>query len=591
MKRILLMGNPNVGKSSIFSRVTGVNTIISNYAGTTIEFLRGYIDFKGERYQVIDVPGSYSLIPTNEAEKVAVDILNEGCDIVISVIDATNLERNLNQTLQILKRNIPAIVVLNMWDETKHTGIEIDVEKMEEILGVPVIPTCGRTGEGIKKLVESLNKASVSNIEYKEFERWLKIGEIVEKVQKTRHRHHTFFELLGDISIHPLAGIPIALVILFITFSLIRIIGEFLIGGSLGLFGDPWVELPFGTELLFDKLWLPVVTKLSEVLGQGNSGAVLNFVHNILIGKLIDGGIDFGQSFGILTTGIFIPIGAVLPYILSFYFMLSILEDCGYLPRLGVLVDNIFHRVGLHGLSIIPMLLGLGCNVPGALATRILETRKERLIGSTLMAISIPCMAQIAMIAGLIGPHGATGFFAVFGTLLIVWFIIGFLMKIIIKGESPEIFMEIPPYRIPYWKAILKKLWMRILSFLKEALPFVMIGVFIVNLLYTLGIIDFFGTIFSPVVTKILGLPAEAVGALLVGFLRKDVAVGMLAPLNLSLKQLIIGSVVLAMYFPCVATFAVLAKELGVKDMLKSVVIMLVSTLIVGGILNLVIRG
>ena len=248
------------------------------------------------------------------------------------------------------------------------------------------------------------------------------------------------------------------------------------------------------------------------------------------------------------------------------------------------------HRLGLHGLSIIPMMLGLGCNVPGAMATRILETRKERFIGMTLMAIAVPCAAQLAMIVGLVGKSGVSGLMIVFGTLFIVWLMLGIIMNFILKGESPEIFTEIPAYRVPYIGALLKKLWMRIKGFLKEAVPFVMLGVLVVNILYVLHVIDFIARFTAPLVTKVFGLPSEAIAALVVGFLRKDVAVGMLVPLNLSLKQLVIASVVLAMYFPCFATFVVMLRELGIKDMLKSVIIMVISTVIVGGILNLILR-
>ncbi|MCD6311345.1 MAG: ferrous iron transporter B, partial [Elusimicrobia bacterium] len=336
-------------------------------------------------------------------------------------------------------------------------------------------------------------------------------------------------------------------------------------------------------EPLFENLWAPLMLKVSSVLGSGG------FIHDVLIGKLVEGGIDFGESFGVLTTGIFVPFGAVLPYVFAFYLILGLLEDSGYLPRLGVLVDNFMHKLGLHGLSIIPMLLGIGCNVPGALATRVLETKRERFIAATLMAIAVPCMAQIAMVVGLIGKFGAKGLVPVFGTLFVVWIILGVLQNLILKGESPEIFVEIPPYRIPYWGALVKKTWMRIKWFIKEAVPFVMLGVFIVNVLYVLGIIEFIGGIAEPVIKGVLGLPKEAVGALIVGFLRKDVAVGMLVPLGLTMKQLIIASVVLTMYFPCIATFAVMVKELGVKDMLKATLIMIVSTLLVGGFLNLVL--
>jgi len=568
MKKILLMGNPNVGKSVIFSRLTGVNVIASNYPGTTVEYTRGYMRLGNEKVEVIDVPGTYSLSPTSKAEKVAVEMLKQG-DLVIDVVDATNLERNLNLTLQLLKDGKPVVVALNLWDEIRHIGILIDAEKLQEILGIPIVPTCAITGEGIKKLVSEIPFAKANTYEYEEEKRWEKVGEIVSCVQKITHRHHTFLERLEDVSIKSVTGIPLALVSLYVVFNIIRFIGE----GLIGIIFEP----------IFENLWAPLIMRLSDFLG--NQG----FIHDILIGKLVEGKISFVESLGLLTTGLFVPLAMVLPYVFAFYLILSFLEDSGYLPRLAVLVDNVMHRFGLHGLAIIPMMLGLGCNVPGAMATRVLETRRERFISATLMAIAVPCMAQIAMIFGLIGKYGAQGLAAVFGTLLVVWIVLGVLLNRLSKGESPEIFVEIPPYRLPYVGALLKKLWMRTRWFLREAIPYVLFGVFIINVLYSLGIIQFIGRLSAPVITGILGLPQDAVGALIIGFLRKDVAVGMLLPLGLNLSQLVVASVVLTMYFPCVATFAVLIKELGTKDMLKSTLIMISSALIIGGLLNLIL--
>lgn len=569
--KILLMGNPNVGKSVVFNRLTGANVIVSNYAGTTVEFTKGSMKIGAERAELIDVPGTYTLEPTCKAEEIAVEMLNEHADgeVVINVVESTNLERSLNLTLQLLKRKIPTVVALNFWDETKHKGISIDNKKLEEILGVPCVPICAVTGEGVKRLVERIKDAKLSAYEYEDKERWHEVGNIVDKVQNIAHRHHTWLERLGDASVRPLTGIPIAVVVFFLAFKVIRFIGEWLIGNV----GEP----------VFENLWAPLMMKLSGLLGSEG------FIHNILIGHLIEGEIDFMQSFGLLTTGLFVPIGAVLPYVFAFYVVLSFLEDLGFIPRLAVMVDTLMHRLGLHGFAIVPMLLGLGCNVPGALSTRILETRRERFIAATIMAIAVPCAALQAMVVGLIGKEGLAGLGIVYGTLFAVWVLLGIIFNRFLKGESPEIFLEIPPYRIPYLRGLAKKIWIRIKWFLKEAIPFVLLGVLIVNLLYTFGIIQFVGKITAPVVTRVLGLPQDAVGALIVGFLRKDVAVGMLIPLGLTIKQLVIASVVLAMYFPCVATFTTLVKELGVVDMLKSATIMIVSSLIVGGLLNLIL--
>ena len=564
--KILLMGNPNVGKSVVFSRFTGADVIVSNYHGTTVEFKKGYMKYGGKIAEVIDVPGTYSLSPTCKAEEVAIDMLNEG-DIIINVIDATNLERNLNLTYQLMEKKVPLVIALNLWDETKHTGIDINIKKLEKTLKVPVLPTVAVTGEGIKELVDRLSKASKPKIKpLSDKERWNKIGKVVKEVQKVTHRHHTILEMLEDASIKPFTGMIIALAVMLLSFTVIRFIGE----GLISYIFNPLFEL-----------YTPLAMRISAWLGEG-------FIHNVLIGTLVEGQIDYVQSMGLLTTGLYVPIAMVLPYVFAFYLILGFLEDFGYLPRLAVLVDNVMHKVGLHGFAVIPMFLGIGCNVPGALATRILESRRERFIAATLMAICVPCMAQIAMVIGLLGKYGIRGLGTVFLTLFVVWSILGLILNKFKKGESTEIFMEIPAYRIPYWKAVLKKLWMRLRWFISEAVPFVLLGVLFVNILYSFGVISFIGRIVAPVM-GILGLPKEAVGALIVGFLRKDVAVGMLLPLGLTLKQLIIASVMLTMYFPCVATFVVLVKELGIRDMIKSGIIMIVSALVVGGILNLLI--
>jgi len=571
MTRILLVGNPNVGKSALFSRLTGTHIIASNYPGTTVGFTKGYLKLGEERAELIDVPGNYTLEPTSKAEEVAVEMLKEG-DLVINVIDATNLERNLNLTLQLLERQTPVIVALNMWDDTKHRGINVDAAKLEELLGVPVVPTVGVTGQGIKELVRRLPEAKVpknartySNSD----ERWARVGDIVSQVQSLSHRHHRWYENLEDASSHRVWGIVIAVLVLFATFWFVRFVGEGIIN--------------YVTDPLFEGLWTPVLAKLSLALGPGS------FWHNILIGNLIGGGIDYSQSFGLLSTGLYIPLAAVLPYIFSFYLALGILEDVGYLPRLAVLMDTIMHRLGLHGYAIIPTILGFGCNVPGIMATRILESRKQRFIAATLISIGVPCAALQAMIIGLVGQQGVGYVAMVYGSLFISWVIIGLILNRAVKGFNPELLVEIPPYRLPPWRVIGEKLWLRVSGFIKEALPIVLGTVLVVSILYTLGVFNAIADITAPVLTGLWGLPKETITALVVGFLRKDVAMGMLTPLALTAKQLVISSTVLAMFFPCVATFVILARELGVRDLLKAVGIMIAAALIMGSLQNLVL--
>jgi len=563
------MGNPNVGKSALFSRLTGTRIIASNYPGTTVELTRGYLKLGEEQAEIIDVPGTYTLEAISKAEEVAVEMLKEG-DLVINVVDATNLERNLNLTLQLLERQVPVVVALNMWDDARHRGINIDAAKLEELLGIPVVPTVGVTGEGIKELVSRFSEATAPQTIYSSGdERWAEVGSIVSQAQSLSHRHHTWRDVLEDVSNHPAGGAFIALLVLFGSFWGIRLIGEGIIG---------YVTAPF-----FEWLWTPLLVKLSLALG--SSG----FWHSILIGNLVDGRIDYFQSFGLLSTGFYIPFAAVLPYIISFYLVLGMLEDVGYLPRLAVLMDTVMHRLGLHGYAIIPTILGLGCNVPAVMATRILESRRQRFIAATLISIGVPCAALQAMIIGLVGQQGGQYVAMVYGSLLVSWVIIGLILNRAVRGFSPELLVEIPPYRFPPWRVVGEKLWLRVSGFIKEALPIVLGAVLVVNVLYTLGVFDFIANIAAPVVSGLLGLPKETVVPLTMGFLRKDVAVGMLAPLALTAKQLVISSTVLAMFFPCVATFVVMARELGALDMLKATGIMIAAALIMGSLQNLIL--
>jgi ferrous iron transport protein B len=568
VKKILLMGNPNVGKSAVFSRLTGARVISSNYPGTTVEFTEGTVDVEEQKWTLIDVPGTYDLESFSQAEEIAVKMLENG-SMVINVMDTVNLERSLGLTLRLLERNNNMIVALNMWDDASHKGISIDIEKLESLLGVPVVPPVAISGEGIKELVSRIPDARAPQVpECTQEERWTRIGQILSEVQSLEHRHRTVLEALGDASVKPLTGIPIAVLALVSAFAVVRFAGEGLI--------------TFAFEPLFETLWQPVVMRLSSMLQPDG------LAHAILIGKLVGGEIDFEQSFGLLTTGLFVPIGMVLPYVLSFYFVLGLLEDFGYLPRLAVLLDTMMHKMGLHGWAIIPSLLGLGCNVPGVLATRILESRRERFIAATIISIGVPCASLQAMIWGLLGQRGAGYVVVVYITLFLVWAGTGRLLNGVLKGWSPEMIMEIPPYRVPSMRALTKKLWMRMVAFLKEAVPIVLLGVLFVNVLYFLGLFEIIAGWTAPVVTKLLGLPKETVVALAVGFIRKDVAVGMLGAMNLTAGQLTVAVTVLAMFFPCVATFVVLWKELGWMDLLRIVLIMFISSLAVGTILNIV---
>jgi len=573
IKKIYLIGNPNVGKSVVFSRLTGVQVISSNYPGTTVEIAKGYLRLGNEKVQVVDLPGTYSLDPTSKAEEVAVSLLKEYPKeeiAVVNIIDSTNLERNLLLTLQLIERGFPVVICMNMCDDAGHRGVHIDIAKLEELLKSPVISTCALTGVGIKLLTERIKEGvSAPKGQFTHHERWLEIGKIIEQVQRLEHRHHTFREIIEDASVRPVSGLLMAGAIIYTAFKIVRFIGE----GIINRITDP----------LFINIYQPVLEKLSSSWQQKG------FWFHLLIGDLINGKIDFKQSLGVLTTAPYIEFGMVLPYVVSFYFILSLLEDIGYLPRLAVLLDNLLHRLGLHGYAVIPVLLGFGCNVPGILSTRVLESKRERFIAATLISIGVPCIPLQAMIFGLLGKFGGFYVVGVYLVLFSLVIILGVILNRFLSGYSPEFLLEIPPYRFPPLRMLWKKLYFRIKGFLVEALPIVLLGVGFINILLYYKLFDFVTAIFAPVVHGLFGLPKEAVVALAIGFLRKDVAVGMLMPLGLTANQLFIGATLLAISFPCVASFVVLAKELGLSGLIKSVLIMAGISIIVGSMLHFLI--
>ncbi|MFH2141262.1 MAG: ferrous iron transporter B [Bacteroidota bacterium] len=566
MKKILLVGNPNVGKSAIFSRLTGINVITANYPGSTVDFTKGYLSIDKEKFEIIDIPGTYTLEPTSIAEEVAVKMFNEGGDLIINVVDATNLERNLNLTLQLLKQNTPVIIALNFWDETKHCGIYIDVTEFEKILNIPIVPTCALTGEGIKELINRFSGAKSKTYEYVEEEKWNEIGNIVTQVQKLTHKHHTFLDRLEGISIRPLTGIPFALIILFITFIAVRFIGEGLINHILAP--------------LFNNFYYPAVVNVINTI------LPFEFFQHLLLGSTP----EIMESFGLLTTGIYIPFVIVLPYVFVFYLILSLLEDIGYLPRLAVLFDFLFHKIGLHGYSSIPVILGLGCKVPAILSTRILETSREKIIATVLVLMIAPCLPQSAMIMSIIAPHGVKYIFLIFSIFFIIAVLNSFILNKLIKGEAPELFVEIPPYRIPYIPGVLKKMWIRLKAFILEAVPLIFAGVFIIGILDVSGVTNYLANHCGYLITSILGLPKETISVMILGFLRKDISIVLLVPFDLSIKQLIIASVFMVLYLPCIATFFTLIKEMGIKKTLIIVSIMLFTAVVIGALLNFTFR-
>lgn len=562
MKKILLISNPNVGKSLLFSRITGTGSVSANYAGTTVEVVTGKFNYKGQVYELIDSPGIYSLEQEAAGKNNLRQLINDS-DILVNVVDATNLERNLNLTLQLLELQKPMIVCLNFWDDTAHHGISIDVPALERILNVPVIPVSALTSQGIPKLVASLEKARVSQLAYNTQDHWQQIGTIVDQVQRLEHRHHTLLERISDFTLHPVGGIAFALGILLATLIVVRFIGEGMINYLL--------------EPFYYNVYAPYVMEFTEKIPW-------ELVQSLLVGTSLDP----LESFGILTSGLYISLVLVFPYFFSFYLIFGFLEDVGYLPRLAVVLDNIFHRFGLHGYSSIPVMLGLGCKVPALLSTRMLNSQREKILTISLIMMSTPCLPQTAMIIALGMNYGITTVLFIFGVLLVVAVATNVVINKVLPGTTEELFSEIPSYRLPSLPLMAKKLWARIVEYFAEVVPMIVVGVLVMSLLDYLQVIEFLTNTIRKPVELVLGLPAEIAPIILLGFLRKDVSIALLPPLDLSAQQFIIASIFLVLYSPCISAFFSMLKELGGKTQIKVVGLIFVIALGVSALLHLI---
>jgi len=399
-------------------------------------------------------------------------------------------------------------------------------------------------------------------------ERWTLIDRISKATVTFGKYEHTLKDAIGELTVKPLTGIPVAIAILYGFWS---VFGSF--AGTLCTDG-------FFVKL-FDGYWLPWIQEAFP--GQGD------WLYRILVDA---GGIDSGEfvlsdncfeAFGALTSGLFVAIGVVLPAIFIFYLMLALLEDVGYMPRLAVLIDTMLHKIGLHGYAIVPTILSLGCNVPGVTATRILETKKQRFIMMTLLAIFIPCGAQIGIMEEVV--PDLLGWILLY--LLIGYFIFGYILNKVVPGRAPEFLIDVPPYRKPLLGNIAKKVGGRIRGFFTVALPFVMLGCAIVSVLYLLGVIQFLGDLLAPIFVGWFGVPAETAGPLVAAFLRKDLAVAQLSVIEMTEYQMITAVVLVSIYFPCVATFAMMLKE-GWKELLGALAALVVVVFAYGGLIHLI---
>lgn len=610
---VLLVGSPNVGKSALFNKLTGKYVTVSNYPGTTVELSNGHCHCGGKRLEIIDTPGMYSLVPITDEERVASDILFSGnVRAVVHVVDAKNLERMLGLTLQLIETGLPVILAVNMIDEARNLGIRIDTDHLSRELGIPVAATSSLSGEGVPDIIKhlatppppSMNLTRYGTIieqammdisallspaspiapraraglilqgDLREKERLVRekndrdAADILNIVSTARdrlnHSPHYYVTLalrshaariasncvaspahkpgrirafLERLCTQPATGYPLVAVVLY--FALYKFVGQFGAGTLVDLLEDG----------LFQGHLMPWMEKQAGLIPWPA-------FRDLLAGE-----------YGIFTLGLRYAIAIILPIVGAFFLIFAILEDSGYLPRLALLVDRGFKRIGLNGRAVIPLVLGFGCDTMATLVTRTLETRRERIICTLLLALAIPCSAQLGVILGLLGQHPkALAAWAVVVLLLLL--LAGSLAARILPGERPLFYMELPPLRLPSAGNVIIKTYTRMVWYFQEILPMFLLASFLIWLGNITGLFHLLLRGIAPVV-RLLGLPDSSAVAFLFGFFRRDYGAAGLYDLAregaLTTHQLTVAAITLTLFLPCIAQFLVMQKERGTR--------------------------
>jgi ferrous iron transport protein B len=634
---VILAGQPNVGKSVLFKRLTGHYATVSNYPGTTVEVTRGSAALAGRRLTVVDAPGINSLQPLTPDEDVTRSLLlRRDAEAVVQVADAKNLSRALFLTLQFAELDIPIVLDLNMMDEARRRGVSVDAGRLSSLLGVDVVTTVATSGHGIAALAEGLSAARVPTISAtyspdiedaataiesllppdlpgKRWhalallagdpalerdlalsparveaiervredaragqrrslaqtitqQRWAAIAEVASEVYATTRRTHTSLaERAGWWAVHPLWGWPILAGVLFLVYKLVGELGA-------GTLVDFFEGTVFGQ-------WInPAVTGLLAWLG---APALL---------------VDFlAGEYGLLTVGLSYGIGIVLPIVSIFFLVFGVLEDSGYLPRLAVMLNRSFARIGLNGKAVLPMVLGLGCVTMATMTTRVLGTKKERVMATLLLALSVPCSAQLGVVLAMAGGLSTAAVLTWGGVVLGVMLLVGWLAGRLVPGDASDFVMELPPLRPPRLDNLLVKTLARVEWYLKEVIPLFLIATAALFVLARTGILGGIEEAMSPLVVGWLGLPPEASGMLLLGFLRRDYGATGLFDMSrnglLSPDQVLVSLVVVTLFVPCVATVIMMAKEHGARTAAAIVAFVFPFAFLVGGLVRLIAGG
>ena len=577
-KKLVLAGNPNVGKSIFFHSFTGFYVTVSNYPGTTLDINRGtYGD-----YIVSDTTGVYGVSSFNDEERIARDEIT-AADCIVNVVDACRLERDLFLTQQIIDMGKPMILALNMMDEAEKSGMSIDLVKLEKELGIPVVPAAAIRQQGLQQVKDEVSRArrGRSSITCRE-----ELNQLAEKtgnpadallilegdeetavkyqLQPLGLRESIYTErrrrvdaivkgvvtekpvpgkrlgsILGGLMVKPATGIPILLGILFLMY---QFIGVFVAQTVVG----------FTEETIMIGQYEPLVRLVIARL----------FAEDSIFWSYLAG------EFGLLTMTVTYLIGLLLPLVAGFYFFLALLEDSGVLPRIAVLTDRILTALGLNGRAVIPMILGFGCVTMATITTRLLDSKREKFIAVFLLGLTIPCSAQLGVIAGLIAPLGPVYFLAYGAIILVLYILLGTLLNKTMPGTSSDLFIDLPPLRLPRLGNVARKTGLKSYGFLKEAGLIFLIGSAVITTLELTGSLAWIEKGLRPMTETFLGLPGEASRAFLMGIVRRDFGAAGLYDLSLTPVQTLTALVVITLFVPCIAAMMVMIKERNWKQAL-----------------------
>lgn len=542
--RIALVGNPNVGKSVVFGALTGRYATVSNYPGTTVSVTRGRSTVGAEVCDLIDTPGVNALSGAiSEDERITRQVLERGeADLIVQVADARNIRRALMLSAEIAAFKRPVILALNMVDEALARGIAVNAPALSRELGVPVVEMVATEGRGLQALRDALVEATPMQVPYARdaAARAAWAHEVTGRVRTVSTLSLAYAqEALSRATRSPITGIPILALVLYVMYLFVGVFGaQTLVGVMENQVFGAWIN-PAATWLI-DRL-LPFA-----------------FAHDLFVGE-----------YGLVTMGLTYAVAIVLPVVTTFFLLFGFLEDSGYIPRLAVFSDRIFRAMGLNGKAVLPMVLGLGCDTMATMTTRILSTPKERLIAILLLALGIPCSAQLATILGILGGVSFAAVLTLFGVVLTQMFIVGWLAGQLLRGERSDFIMELPPIRLPKLRNIVTKTRMRVWWYLGEAVPLFLVGTVLLFALDQLQLLGALSAAGRPIVTGLLGLPAETAQILVMGFLRRDYGAAGLFHLaqqgRLTGVQAVVALTVMTLFIPCVANFLMIVKERGLK--------------------------